>query len=620
MKNFAVLAALALLPVGLFAQTLANLPVTRVVLYTSGVEYVEREGLVALPASLPLALDKGQLNDLLKSLTVKGPVTAEVSFPVQEPLARALAGFTPDLSGEGGLASLLPQLRGLEVRVSAPNPVTGRLVGVDTEIVESALGRRQEELLTLDTAEGLKRFPLSALSSFQLVDASVRRQLSQALERLAAGKDSRRQLVKVVFTGKGEHRLQLGYEDEAPVWRTSYRLLLGPQTTLQGWAVVENTSEADWQQVRLSLVAGSPLSFAEDLATPRWVRPAPEPPRPAPLAALKMMESPSPALMTEPEAEPPVTLGPLFRFDLSQPVSLARHDSAMLELFSTPLAVTRVSVCPPEGGVLSGVRLHNGKLPLPEGPVTVIDGSVYAGDARTAFLAPGESSVWTYAHDSLMRREQSSASEVTVTSITASGGVLKTQKEEVFKTDYRLTNLSDEKKTVLVEQRVVPGRELVSPDVGEREQGLYHFSVPVAPHQTTELTVLEKRPLVVTEVLTSLTPQSLSLLIHSNGPLSPELRKALDQAAGYQNQVSHWTSIAAQLNQDKERLTSDEERQRQNLTAAGRDSPFGQETLRQLAATEAKLADLADRLERAQSQEREAQQALTAFLGTLSVR
>ncbi len=613
MKAFAVLVVLVGLTVGLQAQTAPNLPVTRVVLYTSGVEYVERAGTIHAPTTLVLALDKGQLNDLLKSLTIKGAPGTQVSFPVQEPLAHALAEYTPDLSGEGGLSSLLPQLRGLEVRVNAPNPVIGRLVGVDTETIESALGRRQEELVTLDTPDGLKRFPLTAIASFQIEDVAVRHQLALALERLAAGKDARRQQVKILFPGKGALNVKLGYEDEAPVWRTSYRLLLGPRPTLQGWAVIENTSEADWHHIQLSLVAGSPLSFADDLATPRWVRPVPEPRGLAPLAMMK-------ALGPQPLESQPVAMGPLFRFDLSQPVSLAQHDSVLFELFQTPLTLTRVSVCPPQGGVLSGVRLVNGKLPLPEGPVTVLDDSVYAGDAHTGFLAPGETSLWTYAYDSLLRRDQSEASEVTVTSITASGGVLRTQKEELYKTEYRLTNLSNEKKTVVVEQPVVPGRELVSPTASEVAHGLYQITVVAEPQRTTVVTVLEKRPLEVTEALTALTPASLRLLIESNGPLSPELRKALDQAAGYQNQVTHWTEIVTQLNQDKAQLTVDEERQRQNLTAAGRDSPFGQETLRQLAASESQLADLAQRLSRAQGQEREARQVLTAFLSTLSVQ
>ncbi|NNM54038.1 MAG: hypothetical protein HKM05_04870, partial [Spirochaetales bacterium] len=590
MKAFAILVVLTGLTVGLWAQTPPNLPVTRVVLYTSGVEYVERAGTLTAPAALSLVLDKGQLNDLLKSLTISGAPGTQVSFPVQEPLAHALAGYTPDLSGEGGLASLLPQLRGLEVRVYAPNPVSGRLVGVDTQTIESALGRRQEELVTLDTPDGLKRFPLTAIASFQIEDASVRHQLTQALERLAAGKDARRQLVKILFPGKGVLNVKLGYEDEAPVWRTSYRLLLGNRPILQGWAVVENTSEADWHQIQLSLVAGSPLSVADDLATPRWVRPVPAPTTSmAPMARMKALE-------LQPLEQQTVTMGPLFRFDLSQPVSLARHDSAQFELFQTPITLTRVSVCPPQGGVLSGVRLVNGKLPLAEGPITVLDDSVYAGDAHTGFLAPGQTSLWTYAYDSLLQRDQSEVSEVTVTSITASAGVLRTQKEELYKTEYRLTNLSNEKKTVVVEQPVVPGRELVSPAQNEVARGLYQITVVAEPLRTTVVTVLEKRPLVVTEALTSFTPASLRLLIQSNGPLSPELRKALDQAAGYQNQVTHWTEIVTQLSQDKAQLTSDEERQRQNLTAAGRDSPFGQETLRQLAASESQLAELAQRL------------------------
>src|SRR5207249_6563691 len=68
---------------------------------------------------------------------------------------------------------------------------------------------------------------------------------------------------------------------EAPVWKTSYRLALGQggeKPVLQGWAIVENPSEEDWQGVRLALVSGRPISFKMDLYQPLYApRPTVEP-------------------------------------------------------------------------------------------------------------------------------------------------------------------------------------------------------------------------------------------------------------------------------------------------------------------------------------------------------
>ena len=72
----------------------------------------------------------------------------------------------------------------------------------------------------------------------------------------------------------------MGYIQESPVWKTSYRLVLkdGEEPFLQGWAIVENTTEDDWNDVQLTLVSGRPISFLMDLYQPLYVtRPAVEP-------------------------------------------------------------------------------------------------------------------------------------------------------------------------------------------------------------------------------------------------------------------------------------------------------------------------------------------------------
>ncbi len=47
---------------------------------------------------------------------------------------------------------------------------------------------------------------------------------------------------------------------------------------LQGWAIVENQTDSDWENVQLSLVSGRPISFIEDLYQPLFVtRPTVEP-------------------------------------------------------------------------------------------------------------------------------------------------------------------------------------------------------------------------------------------------------------------------------------------------------------------------------------------------------
>ena len=67
---------------------------------------------------------------------------------------------------------------------------------------------------------------------------------------------------------------------ENPIWKTSYRLVLGKdgKPYLQGWAVVENPTDEDWSDVKMALISGRPISFKMDLYNPLYVpRPTVEP-------------------------------------------------------------------------------------------------------------------------------------------------------------------------------------------------------------------------------------------------------------------------------------------------------------------------------------------------------
>ena len=86
--------------------------------------------------------------------------------------------------------------------------------------------------------------------------------------------------VNLQFLGNGTRHVKVGYVVERPIWKTSYRLLLKDKGKLfmQGWALVENTSDDDWNGVRVVLVSGRPISYQmnlyEPLYLPRpWVEP-----------------------------------------------------------------------------------------------------------------------------------------------------------------------------------------------------------------------------------------------------------------------------------------------------------------------------------------------------------
>jgi hypothetical protein len=81
--------------------------------------------------------------------------------------------------------------------------------------------------------------------------------------------------VKIATAGAGERDLLVSYISEVPVWKTTYRIVLpsrGGSPQLQAWAIVDNTIGEDWQNVELSLVAGAPQSFLQQLSQPLYAQ------------------------------------------------------------------------------------------------------------------------------------------------------------------------------------------------------------------------------------------------------------------------------------------------------------------------------------------------------------
>jgi hypothetical protein len=253
-----------------------ELPVTRAVLFASGVGYFEHTGTVEDNANVRLLFKTEQINDVLKSMVVMddgGGSVSTVTYPSNDPLERSLRSFGVNLSGNPTLPALLTQLRGAEITVSAPDKITGKILNVEARnrITGQPPTTIVEWNLTLVTDTGIRTIPMDSVQSLEFSDAKLRDEMNKALSTLVAARDVDRKPVEVRFDGKGKRKVRVGYLVETPVWKTSYRLdLSGEKPFLQGWSIVENASEADWQNVRLSLVSGRPISFTMDLYTPLY--------------------------------------------------------------------------------------------------------------------------------------------------------------------------------------------------------------------------------------------------------------------------------------------------------------------------------------------------------------
>ncbi len=154
--------------------------------------------------------------------------------------------------------------------------MSGTLLGVETRRrqIEKDQPPVDVEILNVLADDGLRSIPLEQVGTIKLVNAQLDKEFRQALAVLALGHDAEKKSVTLRFTGQGQRPVRVGYIQNTPIWKTSYRLVLSDEgkPKLQGWAIVENTTEEDWHDVQLTLVSGRPVSFIMNLYDPLYVQ------------------------------------------------------------------------------------------------------------------------------------------------------------------------------------------------------------------------------------------------------------------------------------------------------------------------------------------------------------
>lgn len=256
-----------------------RLPVTRVTLYQNGVGYFERAGKLHGNV-LTLHCRPSQINDLLKSLTVidRGSGRAvSVSLPLDKSGARVIDQLPKQVRNASGMLDVLRVFRGARVRVEgAQGSATGRVVGVEKGLLSVNAKKPLEGWrVTLKRSEGdLVVFPVATIRRLVLQDKALEVGLERSLDVSLEEGSWKPIKLSVRLAGGDDHDLLVSYIVEMPMWKPAYRLVLpeGRRPLLQGWAVVDNVSGESWRDVKLSLVAGTPMSFVYDLHRPRFTR------------------------------------------------------------------------------------------------------------------------------------------------------------------------------------------------------------------------------------------------------------------------------------------------------------------------------------------------------------
>ncbi|MFO0796888.1 MAG: hypothetical protein U0804_05385 [Gemmataceae bacterium] len=610
---------------------MSNLPIRRVVLYKHGVGYFEREAAVSGDETLTLAFKQREVSDVLKSLTVLdlgGGTVSAVSYDSTTPADQLLAEIALTIPDSNSLTKLLPQLRGarVAVRPAGAAPVQGAVLGIDTAEVRTPAGLQQTPRLSILTDAGeVRSFDLFDLD-LTLLDDGLRRDLEFLLKTQLGAKKKDARTFTLFAQGAGARTLRLSYVLEAPVWKATYRILLdGDEPPLiQGWAVVDNTSDEDWTDVALSLVAGLPVSFVHDLYTPRYIRrpvvqvkettgvlpPMAEPGfdddfDEAPAAMMAMSaDAPAPGAFKAARLSPDQLeklrlaaargpklevafpssvdtqtrerqVGDLFEYAIEKPVTVRRNQSALVPIVLKPFAGRSVLLYQKAARAENPVRCvefeNTTGLTLEGGPVTVLDGGSYVGEAMLDTLKPTEHRLVGYAVELGVRvLDNTDSHDGTVTRVTIKKGALKAQAARVQKTTYTFASKADREQVLYLDHPRDGGRWTLGGAAKPHEttENHWRFKLSLPANATTKFVVQQEQTVWQTFGLADVTDEQLGGWVSAawlDKPTTAALRDVLAaraEAAGFE------TKLAA-LNAERAAIGADQKRLRENLGSLG---------------------------------------------------
>lgn len=625
---FVAAAAFLAVSAGSLAQ---EIPVRRVVLYKNGVGYVERSGEVSAQGPISLTFRADEMTDVLKSLSVgatNGSVE-RVRFSTDESLDEKLKAFPFRINPGENMASLLDALRGEQIEgVRGGDRIRGTILSAQTVPATNQTPAR-EFVTLLEDGGAMNSYEIASLGQLRFVNPKLQQQVTEYLRIVAEARNQERRSISIDLTRTGSTQLSARYMTPMPVWKSSYRMIFGKEgkPTLEGWAVVDNTSGEDWNGISLSLISGKPVSFLTNIYPPVNVeRPfvplpgigstapvtyesemrvqkvtAAPPPAPA-MSAMKAREaaggviggiiggvaggggSVDPRNMASADVVEPdqarqsaiasvatgMEAGALFAYYFPDRVNVRKSESVMLPFLQKPVSAQRLLIFTERQPVANHPMLafemtNDSGLTLDGGPVTVFDGGEYAGEALFETTKEGEKRLMSYGVDlgTTLRAEPSSGTR-TVQEISMQRGILSVKSKQRSTIKYTASNADPRPKTLVVERLIRPNYETVSPAVSEKTSTANRFRIQLPASGAASLEIVEEFPFYESQQVSNLNEEQL-VVYARNQALSAAARQALERIVAKKRQIAENQRQMASAQARVNSLNTQMERVRRNM-------------------------------------------------------
>lgn len=637
------------------------LPITRVVLYKHGVGYFERRGPVTGTTAVDLHFRASEMNDVLKSLTtidLGEGIVSSISYESVTPIDQQLEDVALTLDDENVVSRLFAQVKGARVTVDvAGQKHLGIVLGIETITrVEDDREVRSPHLALLRSGQDVQTFDLQAVRSVTIEEESMRKDLQHLLDILVSSKKKDLKRLTIFATApeadaNATRELSASYIIANPVWKTSYRLLL-PETAsekplLQGWAIVDNTQDEDWEKVNLTLVAGLPISFVHDLYAPRYKRrpivnvaeeEAYAPPvletaayapmeadsqfagayAPQAMAAPVMRGAPPPApsaksrarlAASAPVQTRVVEVGDLFQYEIKNPVTVKRGQSALVPIVLAHVEGRRVAVFNPEiraKNPMSAVLLKNTSgATLEGGPLTVLEEGSYVGEAMIETVKPDEQRIVPYSVELGCVVTLDPSSEVQPVSFSRIvNGCLYLTRYRLERSVYVINHKGAKSIDLFLDHRFKPGWEFVEAESTgkpvERTENFHRFQIALTPAAVTRFTVVERGDQTETRALTNFSKDEVQLWLTSKF-IDEQTKQILNSLVDLQWEIAELARKVLQRETTVGEIFHNQERVRQNLGALGvsqDERGLRERYIADLASDEDRLRELREEIRR----------------------
>ncbi|MFX0003703.1 MAG: hypothetical protein ACFE9C_13415 [Candidatus Hodarchaeota archaeon] len=629
---------------------MSKLKVKKVIIFKHGVSYYILEGILKGKGKFELEFKIDEMNDILKSLFVldtseKGYISS-ISYDAALETNQLLKSIMLNIPDQDSFSSLVTQIKGAEINITigGAKKIAGKIMGIEYFEKINKGEKIIEKVLVLLQEDGtIAKYDFTEIKSLEILNEEIQKDLKFFLDTVIAGKkkDAKKIIINCESGGDdgSERNIFVSYIRESPIWKTSYRLIMSKQQALEqkcllsGWSLIENTTNQDWEDIELSLVAGMPVSFVYEFYRPIFIqRPVIQPPRilsarPTeieeglemekykeyamdemalePIAMKKAKVSraaarppPAPAggmgyaqaVMSDTEIYDKVKsqvktqtkdLGELFEYNISNPVTIKRKQSALVPILTESIKARKILLYnknEQDKNPNACLEItNNTNLTLERGPVTIIYDDNLAGEAIIPFLNKEDTRLLNYAiEQAVVINHEQKSENLNVHRVTFGSGYSYEYYYTNLITTYKIKNKTDEEKVLYLDHPKTYDYKFIEKPVEPEETANYwRFKLNLKSKDAIVFKLKEQKENYSSNYLWNYSKEDLLKRVGfyvKKKFIDPDLETKLKEIAQLIQTLNDLRLKEDKLNEERDLMNEEQSRLRENISVLGVDS------------------------------------------------